>query len=258
MNAEIAGVKSPGRISARGCCVTGLILSLLAWAVPLPAVTFDQQAERLQLIYTYLLDYRPVQGPVLSRKSTFELALELTPTPSIDNRVGAKNEPVDPPALIPRPRARFHFASGMVLGAAYTPPIEVSGYQAELAAVEAGFRFPLGNWRVGLRAYGLDGKVVGPITEPSVADRFQFTNLGADALFGLQMGFWLPYLGVGRGTTRSTLEIESDGVKLMEDSGYTYLLAGLTVDMENLRFTVEQSSTESVLDHYTISLSWVF
>ena len=258
MDLELAGVKTGGVSAARIFCAVGLVMSLLVLAGSARAVTFDEQAERLQLIYSYLLDYRPGQGPVLSRKSRFELALDLTPLPSIDNRVGGKDEPVEPPVVIPRPRVRFHFPSGVVLGASYTPPVEVSGYQAELWAVEAGYRIPLGNWRLGLRAFWLDGEVEGPITDPAQNDNFQLTNSGADAVFGLQMGFWLPYLGLGRGSTSSTLTIQSDGVMLDADGSYSYLLAGLTVDAGGLRLTLEQSSTDSVLDHYILSVSWNF
>lgn len=246
------------RIGRRILCTMGLALAMSGWGSPARAVTFDEQARRLQLIYAYLLDFRPVQGPVLSRGNKFELALDLTPTPSIDNRVGAKDEPVNPPALIPRPRVRFHSATGVVLGAAYIPPVEVSGYETSLGAVEAGYRFPLGNWRVGLRAYAMDGEVTGPVTEAEADDNFQLSNAGVDALAGLQVGFWLPYLGVGRATTRSTLTIRSDGVTLAARNSYTYLLVGLSGDMDNLRFTVEQSRTDSVLDHFTFSFSWLF
>ena len=252
------GVKTPIWLGMRILCAMVPALVMAVWAAPARAVTFDEQARRLQLIYAYLLDFRPVQGPILSRGNRFELALELTPTPSIDNRVGAKDEPVNPPALIPRPRARFHSATGLVLGAAYTPPVEVSGYETSLGAVEAGYRFPLGNWRVGLRAYAMDGEVTGPVTEAEAADNFQLSNAGADALAGLQVGFWLPYVGVGRATTRSTLTIQSDGVALVARRSYTYLLVGLSGDMDNLRFTVEQSRTDSVLDHVTFSFSWLF
>lgn len=262
MNPEIPGVKILPRAAARAMgalgLILGLILGVVLWAAPAAAVTFDQQAERLQLIYSYLLDYRPMQGPVLSRQGSFELALEFTPLPSIDNRVGAKDEPVNPPPVIPRPRARYHSASGLVLGVSYTPPLEVSGYEAEMAALEAGFRWPMGNWRAGLRGFALDGEVRGPITDPVSADRFQLTNIGVDALAGLQIGFWLPYGGVGRGTTSSTLTIRSDQVMLDADKSFTYLLAGLTADFDSLRFTFEQYRTDTVLDHYSISLSWVF
>lgn len=258
MDAELPGVKAVVRASARIICVLGLVLGVLMWPDAASAVTFDQQAERLQLINSYLLDFRPAQGPVLSRDNGIEVGFDLIPVPSIDSRVGAKDEPVEPPEIIPRPRARYHSESGMVLGLSYIPPVELDGYAASLGAVEAGFRFPLGNWRMGLRAYAMDGEVDGPVTDPVISDDFQITNYGGDGLFGLQIGFWLPYLGAGRGKTSSTLTIKSDGVKLKAERSYSYFMAGLTVDMGILRFTLEQSSTDSVLDHFTLSLSLVF
>ena len=237
-----------------------IILALGLWGSPTAAgaVTFDEQAERLQFIYSFLLDYRPAQAPVISRNGSLEAALDFIPLPSIDSRVGGKDEPVDPPPIIPRPRLRYHSQGGAMLGVSYTPPLEVSGYEAALAAVEAGLRFPLGNWRLGLRAFLLDGEVDGPITDPVVNDKFELTNLGADAVFGLQLGFWLPYVGAGSGKTRSTMTIRSDGVMLETDSTYSYLLAGLTVDVGALRLTFEQNRSESVLDHFTFSVSLLF
>ena len=98
----------------------------------------------------------------------------------------------------------------------------------------------------------------GPVTDAELTDRFRLPHFGVDARAGLQIGFWLPYAGLGRGKSSSTLTIRSDAVMLEAEQGYTYLLAGLTVDFDKLRFTFEQYRTARVLDHYNISLSWVF
>ena len=96
--------------------VPGLAVALALLALPglCRAVTFQEQAERLQLIYAFLLDLRPGQAPRLPAASLLDLSLEILPFPDIDNRVGAKDEQIDPPAAIPRLRVRYLSASAQL------------------------------------------------------------------------------------------------------------------------------------------------
>jgi hypothetical protein len=239
-------------------CVLLLVLLAGLPAHSAKAVTFPEQAERLQLIYGFLLDFRPVQGPLIVERPELELEIDLTAVPSIDNRVGGKEEPVEPPALIPRPRLRYHSGGGWMVGASYTPSARVSGYQAALAAVEAQYRAAAGVLRFGLRVFATDGEVEGPVTDPAQDDLFELTNRGGDLLIGARLGAWLPYLGGGGGNSESMLTIRSDGVQLEVDTSYTYALAGITLDGGGFRITLEQYRTESYLDNFTLGLSLAF
>ena len=222
------------------------------------AVTFSEQAERLQLIYAFLLDFRPGQAPLTPPRNELEIGLDLTAVPSINNRIGAKTEPVEPPAVIPRPRLRYLSSGGLMAGATYVPGLEFSGYQADLAGGEVGFRSSLGGTLWGVRAFALSGTIRGAITSPTVEDDFEVNLTGADLLLGWEFGAWLPYLGGGRGKAETTLFVISDGVVLKTAGDYSYLLAGVTLALDGFRITIEQSRSEDFLDHVTLGISVVF
>ena len=82
-----AVVRTSVRIMA---CGLFLLLAFIGTAGTAGAVTFIEQANRLQLIYAALLDLRPGQSPNPVDNSAWSLALELIPQPDVDTRVGAK------------------------------------------------------------------------------------------------------------------------------------------------------------------------
>ena len=249
---EIAGV-------ARLAVASLIPLLTLLWAPAIAkAVTFPEQAERLQLIYAFLLDFRPGQAPLRPVRNELEIGLDLTAVPDIDNRIGAKAEPVEPPAVIPRPRLRYLSSGGLMAGATYVPGLEFSGYQADLAGGEVGFRFSLGGTLWGVRAFALSGTIKGAITSSVVDDEFEVNLTGADLLLGGEFGAWLPYLGGGSGNAETTLSVKSDGVMLKTAWDYSYLLAGVTLALDGFRITIEQSRSEDFLDHATLGISVVF
>ena len=95
-----------------------LSLLLLLNCLPLLAqTTFQEQAARLQNINAFLMDMRPAAAPVRPDDNRFELAFELYPQPDLDTQIGRKNEPLDPPSLVPRVRLRYIMANGFFAGA---------------------------------------------------------------------------------------------------------------------------------------------
>ena len=234
------------------------LLALLWTPGSARAVTFPEQAERLQLIYAFLLDFRPGQAPLRPVRNELEIGLDLTAVPDIDNRIGAKAEPVEPPSVIPRPRLRYLSSGGLMAGATYVPGLKFSGYQADLAGGEVGFRFSLGGTLWGVRAFALSGTIKGAITSSVVDDDFEVNLTGADLLLGGEFGAWLPYLGGGSGNAETTLSVKSDGVMLKTAGDYSYLLAGVTLALNGFRITIEQSRSEDFLDHATLGISVVF
>ena len=235
-----------------------VVAALAALAPEVRAVTFQDQARRLQLIYSFLLDFRPAQAPLLPSEYTFEIAAELIPNPSVDNRVGGKNEPVDPPPVIPRARARLISPSGWMVGGSYGPPIEFADFSAEWIAVEGGFRFELGPVISEARGFFISGDVEGPITEPGTKDDFSFENHGADVRAGISLSSLTVYGGLGLGRTSSELTITSDGSTISVDTDYSYLLAGASWELDPLLLSFEQSRTEGFLNHVTLSAAYRF
>lgn len=231
-----------------------LVLPLILWPSGAGAVTFVEQANRLQLIYAGLFDLRPAQSPLPVDRSEWSLGLELIPTPEVDTRVGGKEEPIDPPALIPRARLRWVGGSGLLAGISLGPPLEVQDYTAPWLAFELGMRGRIGGLALEVRLHAIDGEVEGPITDANTKDRFRFENQGLDLRAGLPLGRWSVYGGGGQSETESELEVTSDGARIALEERISYLLAGIEYRGADWRFVLEQNRTEDFLNHVILSL----
>ena len=174
----------------------------------------------------------------------------------MDNRVGSKNEPVNPPPLVPRFRVRYIAAFGLMVGGSYNPPLEAADFSAEWTAIEAGFRFRIGTVHSELRAFTISAEVEGQITEPASKDRFSFDNEGIDFRLGYSAEPWIVYAGHGRGKTSSRLTVTSDGSSIDADADYRYWMAGISWDISPLLFSLEQGRSEDFFHHVILSVSY--
>ncbi|CAM2067166.1 hypothetical protein SCOR_17435 [Sulfidibacter corallicola] len=229
-------------------------LPALAWG----DTTFQEQSGRLQAINAYLLDFRPAGAPTKPDKRALELVLDLYPQPSIDTRVGRKDEPIDPPNLVPKFRGRYLLASGLHLGAAYAPGIEFQDYEAEFISLELGYRFTLAKTHFALRASYSDGDVEGPVTEPDVTDLFDFQNQGVDLSVGrIWKDFeYYGFLGVNDIETR--LDVEVDGAILRHEEDTYYGGLGVTWRRGALFVNLEQNATDDFLRNLVLSVGYRF
>lgn len=246
-----------------GALLAALLISTGAgFPEPAGAVTYLEQAERIQQVYAYLIDYRPAGAPRVPKRGLIEVQAEVIPTPEVDHRVGAKDEPFDPPAALPRVRAKYIASWGLMLGATASPPVEAMGFSAPWVGAEAGLRAALGAVHGELRGYWISAQVTGPLTDTSAQDEFEVINRGYDLRLGLDLGAWMPYGGAGRGHSTSQLTIESDGAVLEAEGNYAYWMAGITYAMNTpsapLLFTVEQNGTEDVLYHIILAAAVQF
>lgn len=235
-----------------------LILLFLGAFPALAQTTFQEQTERLMNINGLLLDFRPVSAPIRFDKSTLELSFDFNVQPSINTRVGNKDEPLDPPSVVPKLRARYVMRNGLTLGAAFAPGIEFQDYEAEYTSFELGYRGSFGQWVYGLRASYTDGDVVGPVTEQEAMDLFVFTNQGADLSLGRSFGSLHLYGFAGFVELDTELEIEEDGVHLTatESTGYGGL--GLSWHWRKFGFNFEQNFSADYLSNIIFGLSYRF
>lgn len=238
------------------------ILLLILLCFPLLAqdggTTFQEQNARLQNINAFLLDFRPNAPPLIPEKSRFSAILDVNPQPSINFRVGRKEEPIDPPSVVPKLRARYEHRSGLMVGAAFAPGIEFEDYEAEYISLEAGYRMKLAAWTLGLRASYSDGDVTGPITDLEFEDDFTFENLGADLSLGRGWGAWSIYGFVGYNDIATTLLIQEDGAFLRNEEDTYYYGFGAGYAWRKLHFNLEQNFTDDYLAHITVSVSYRF
>ncbi|MDJ0842273.1 MAG: hypothetical protein QNK37_37575 [Acidobacteriota bacterium] len=234
-------------------------LSCLAAGFPLLAqTTFQEQAARLQNINAFLQDFRPGTAPERVGKSRLELAFELYPQPDLDTRVGRKDEPIDPPSVVPRVRARYLLKNGLFLGGSAVPGIEFQDYDADTVAAEAGWRFKFGDTTLQLRASYSDGDITGPITETDAMDDFTFTNYSYDLAAARTFGAFHVFGFVGSIDTDTELDIESDGVHLENTESTWYAGLGVTWDWRALAFTLEQDFTDDYLANVIVSAAYRF
>jgi hypothetical protein len=236
------------------------LLFSAVWLLPgsflMGQTTFQEQAARLQNINAYLLDFRPAGAPWLPEENTFEVVFDLNPQPTIDTRVGTKDEPIDPPSLVPKLRARYLWSSGLMVGAAYAPGIELEDYEADFISLELGYRFELFSCGWAVRASYSDGDVTGPITEPNVKDFFEYKNQGFDLSGGKSFGALYAYGFLGRVETETSLDIEIDGVHLDNEDDALYGGLGATWSWRSFGFTLEQNFTDDYLKNLILSVSY--
>jgi hypothetical protein len=225
---------------------------------PAKAVTFTEQIERLQLVYAALLDYRPGGPPRVFGRGQLALGLELVPIPPIDNRVGNKDEPVNPPPAYGRGRAIVGIGAGFAIGVAYLPPVPVANYRAQLAGLSIEYDWERGAFLAGARAFYQSASVRGPITDPSTSDQFTAANAGLDVRAGWAFPPWIVYGGAGAGETRSRLEVTSDGSVSNAAADYRYAFAGASRDFGAWRVALEQQQTEIYLQNVVLTVMYAF
>lgn len=228
---------------------------LLSWLLagvvsPLLAVTSEEQADRLQQIYGFLLDYRSNAAPLPEDPGTFDVQVDLLLMPSIDNRIGSKNEPVDTLPVVPRLRGRLHLPYGLVVGLAGSPGIPTGSQTATFLQGEVDWRHDADHLLYGLRASSSSWKVVGKITTKTYDDTFRIQERNVDVRLGWKTGEWIPYAGLGLGQQSTYLLIGEDSVSLsLVNQAYDYRFAGVERRGDHWDFSLEQHQTEDFLQH---------
>lgn len=241
------------RINRLLCGLLTGILSLTASSAS--AVTSEEQADRIQQVYAFILDFRSNAAPLPEESGTFVLQADALLMPEIDNRVGAKSEPVDTLPLVPRLRGRYHLPWGLALGVAGSPGIPTGSQTATFAQGELGWRGQTGNLLVGARASLSSWKIVGAMTTKEYDDTFEIQQNNMDLRLGWNLGGWIPYAGYGSGNQDLSLLIGEDDVLLrLPDQSFSYQFVGLELRWSEWDFVVEQHQTEDFLQHIQFSV----
>lgn len=223
-------------------------------------VTFEEQSERLQLIYAHLMDYRVSTALRAAPDKPWYGGLDLVYLPTVDNRVGTKKEEIDPPKLLARPRVRWHHENGISLGLSWIPPITLQGYTLNLVGAEMAYAYDLKQWSLFTRATYSDGNTKGPITDKDETDRFFLSRSTWELGLTRELYGTRPYAGFGRGHLSTRLEIEVDGV-VMEviDHSYPFYYFGVNYTwLERWQFNLEQSFNEDFVRFFGISVGTRF
>ena len=238
------------------CSLGGLLILLGAKAAH--AVTSLEQIDRLGEVYGALLDYRPAAIPGPRSKGLIEVAVELDLVPNIDNRIGAKNEPVQTSQLIGRVRLDWSPVSGLRLGGYLIPPITVLGTTARLFGAQAEYGWGQRSVRSSLRIFHTRGSVDGAFSAPNASDQFTLNSSGVDLRSGWFVNNWAMYGGVGRGKNQTQFNMGADGAVIEGRREYTYALAGIGWTRGSWTLVAEQQRTFSYLSNVIFTVTYGF
>lgn len=212
----------------------------------------------MQNINAWLLDYRPASAPNRSERSHFQISLDIIPQPDVDSRIGDKQEPIDPPDVVPRLRLGMQFKNGLVIGGTFVPELEYEDYQTEQISLDLGYRFKWRRYHLAVRASFSDGEVDGPITDADTEDHFTFSNKGLDLSMGRMFGRFHLYGFLGAGDTETTLDVKADGSNLENSDTAIYGGLGVSLQYRKFTFTLEQNATDDYLKHLIFNAGYRF
>lgn len=235
----------------------GLFLLVLT-AGSAGAVTHLEQVERLGAVYGALLDFRSLAVPGPRAPGLMELALELEPVPEIDNRIGAKREPVDAFPLVGRGRLHWSPFAALRLGGYAIPPVEVRGSTARLWGIDAAYGWAVRDRVFSARLYHTQGTVSGAFSAPDVADEFRLQASGGDLRAGRVFGSWTLYGGVGGGRNRTRFTMDADDAMIAHRRRYLFGFAGAGWTQGPWTAVAELHRTPSYLTNTMMSLSYGF
>lgn len=136
---------------------------------------------------------------------------------------GTKTEDTNKAPAAPRPRVLFQFQKIGKLkpyaGLGYVPPVTVFGTRNVIMSAEAGFGMALGGgteW--GLRYHATLMKTIAEIatpfdsSDPEELDFYMGSTFGVDAMGGMEIGDWTPYVSVGFTDASTFFYIGDDAV----------------------------------------------
>jgi len=236
----------------------GLGALLLLGASTAHAVVYLDQIDRLEAINAAMLDYQPVAVPGPRPKGMIELGVEVDPVPKIDNTIGAKYEPVNPPPAGGKLRVDWSPLSGVRLGAYWIPPVTVQGIMAQMLGVESEYGWKRNAYVGSLRLFGTQGTVTGPFSAPGAQDQFQVSGAGMDARLGWVNNAWTWYGGLGDGWNSTRFKMSLDGAIIDGQRSYRYGFVGVGWNRGAWSFVAEQHRTEDYLNHISFGASYGF
>ncbi len=192
------------------------------------AQTMLDQEERLIDIHSLLLDLPPVEAPGALGPLRLGVAVEAVTIPVIDGATGSKTQITasDRTRLYPRPRLALGLPAPAgfraFAGASWIPPVELRQVSTSALALEAGFAWVPGAFRLGARAHGTWATAKAPVTDPATRDVLDSSVWGADLSAGgsFAAGSRLrlePYAGGGFVTLHGRFRVTSDGNVLTSD-----------------------------------------
>jgi len=186
------------------------------------------QADFLLNYFAMATTYSPLHGPIPGKSGTGTISLELAGIPPLgcERRLvlgATKTEDTNKTVVAPRPRLGFVFnklGSVTPYGSfAYVPPVTVFGTRNVIVSGEAGFGARAGkDWQWGMRYHFTLMKTVAEIATPfdiedeEKLDFYMGSTFGVDAMGGMEIGDWTPYVSVGFTDASTFFYIGDDAV----------------------------------------------
>ncbi|MCZ6556398.1 MAG: hypothetical protein O7A69_01320 [SAR324 cluster bacterium] len=213
------------------------------------AVTSREQTERLLVLNALLFDLK-MNG--IHPESGQSLGVDLIHQPEIDDQVGRKDEGIDRPLFVPRPRYKIWIDDNL-LGAALIPPVEVKGMSAFVGSVEYALRLNFGKdkstpavlraLKFYLRTTLTVGRIEGPIASADQPDQVDLSLATYEAALSYRHSNQLiAFAGMGTGRLDSSIKIAEDGAQIeVNNERFEYVFAGATWRRAGYLYSFQQN-----------------
>ena len=233
-------------------------LAALATINAAHAVTSLEQIDRLGEVYGAVLDYRPASIPGPRPQGQVEVAAEADLVPSINNRIGAKIEPVQTSPVIGRVRMDWSPISGVRLGGYLIPPVTVMNTKALLHGLQAEYGWGENKIRSSARIHMTHGNIEGPFSAADTSDQFFLDASGIDLRSGWFVEKWVMYAGIGLGNNRTQFRMGADGAVIDGSHVYRYAMAGVGWKNGPWTLVAEQQHTLNYLSNVIFTVTYGF
>ncbi len=180
------------------------------------AVTWEEQAERLQLISASLMENLPVSAPVASA-GRVGLENRISFLPELNPQIGSKHEKVPSAPIHAIPTLSLEGYSMRCFAGYLVPGLEgLMGLNAKLTQSTIGLEW-VPDWDgiyTSLGAQRTTGTLVGAITASDANDEFSLTSTEFHAALGFHGGPWFGNILLAKKSTESRFSIPADATEV--------------------------------------------
>ena len=188
-----------------------------------------QQYGNLLNFYAVTMGNSPLHSPAPLGPFMLNTSVDVSYIPQLSCQeqavyAGYKTEPTNKSPAFPRLRANMGLPFGFYVGLSGLPPVPAFGVKTSVVSMELGYGHTFNKRaEVGLRAYGLRGRVVGDLAgplegQPAVDDTYRDSMVSLEGMVGYRLsgaGVALtPYVGAGYMQVFPTLYVGEDNVEV--------------------------------------------
>jgi hypothetical protein len=234
---------------------------LIIYLIPISlyAFTAQDQSRHLLELNSHLLEHKNNAPPEKVKENKFQLKLDISTIPEMDNAVGSKVEKIETAPLLLKPTFKYIHKSGFYGGLIFVPGLTINKIESNLFSYSAGYMHAIWDtFTYRLNYAKSHSNVVGPITEENAKDEYEADNESYDVSIGYNFTNFIPYIGVGYGKVISSIKA-GDGAIIRTRKDYSLKYLGLNYKYDkDLSYNFEQHFYNSDFQNFTMSIIYAF